>query len=456
MKYRFLAIVAGSVLSMPGYAQYSADFKDVTVTDVTYLAPMPETENLTYSQCVERAIAANPDIRQTILSILQADEDIAVAKDAWLPSVNFSTSHNYTNYPVEVATRSSNTYVSSYGIGASWTVWEGNARKYRLDSSRLMRQQQELTGENLEKEIKLAILQAYLNILYAREAIDIASKTLEVSTYQAARATKLMLAGRLSQVDVAQIESQRAQDEYNLVQARSSLDTYKMTLKRLLALRLDTDIEIATVVFPDSEVTAVLPPAEETYAAAMTWLPDLKSNELSRRIYANDVNIAKSGRLPDITMQAGLGTGYNTGGRNWSWQMGHGLNEYIGVTLSVPIFDANKTKRAVAQANLASLTADVDRDRLLDELSQTIEELYVQARNSTAKYTSGQSRLEAAEMTATLVDRQFELGLVNPLELMTAHNDLLSARLEQLQNKYMAILANKTIEYYNTQEVHIP
>ncbi len=59
-------------------------------------------------------------------------------------------------------------------------------------------------------------------------------------------------------------------------------------------------------------------------------------------------------------------------------------------------------------------------------------------------------------MTAALVDRQFELGLVNPLELMTAHNDLLSARLEQIQNKYMAILANKTIEYYNTREITIP
>ncbi len=335
-------------------------------------------------------------------------------------------------------------------------MWEGNARKYRLESSRLLRRQQELSGENLEKEIRLSILQAYLNILYAREAIDIASKTLEVSTYQAERAKKLMEAGRSSQVDVAQIESQRAQDEYNLVQAQSSLASYKMTLKRLLALRLDADTDIADTKFPDSEVTAPLPSADATYAAAMAWLPELRSNELSRDIYANDVKIAKAGRLPDITMQAGAGTGYNSGGRSWGWQMGHGVNEYVGLTLSVPIFDANKTKRAVAKANLSALEADVNRDRLLDDLSQTIEDLYIQARNSKAKYTSGQSRLEAAEMTAALVDRQFELGLVNPLELMTAHNDLLSARLEQIQNKYMAILANKTIEYYNTREITIP
>ncbi|MDE6081284.1 MAG: TolC family protein, partial [Muribaculaceae bacterium] len=82
--------------------------------------------------------------------------------------------------------------------------------------------------------------------------------------------------------------------------------------------------------------------------------------------------------------------------------------------------------------------------------------LYIEARNARAKYNAGITRLEATELTATLVDRQFELGLVNPLELLTAHNNLLNARLEQLQNKYMAILANKTINYYATTEVSLP
>ena len=69
---------------------------------------------------------------------------------------------------------------------------------------------------------------------------------------------------------------------------------------------------------------------------------------------------------------------------------------------------------------------------------------------------SGQTQLEATGLTADLVNRQFELGLVNPLELLTAHNNLLNARLEMLQNKYMAILANKTITYYATTQISLP
>lgn len=411
---------------------------------------------LTYEDCVQRAITNNPDIRQTILSILQADQDIAVAKDAWLPTVDFSTSHSFTNYPSPATGMSGNAYNSSYGVNAAWTVWEGNVRKYRLETARLLKQQQALAADDQVMQIRLSILQAYLNILYARETIDIARQTLEVSTAQTERAAKLVEAGRTSRVDYTQIESQRAQDEYSLVQAESSLASAKMTLKKLLSLRLDADMDIVDTNFPDSEVMAPLPSMDYTYASAAGWIPRLLSNGISKDIYSNDIKIAKAGRLPDISLQGGVGTGYSTGGPSWGSQMGHGFNERVGLTLSVPIYDANNTRRAVAKANLASLEYDIDRDRLLDELSQTIEDLYIQARNSRAKYESGVSRLESTELTATLVDRQFELGLVNPLELLTAHNNLLNARLEQLQNKYMAILANKSIEYYATMEIRMP
>ncbi len=136
--------------------------------------------------------------------------------------------------------------------------------------------------------------------------------------------------------------------------------------------------------------------------------------------------------------------------------MGHNLNESVGLSFSIPIYDANATKRKVAQAKLSALEYDLANESLLNNLSQTIESLYINARNAKAKFLSGQTQLEATGLTADLVNRQFELGLVNPLELLTAHNNLLNARLEMLQNKYMAILANKTITYYATTQISLP
>ena len=157
------------------------------------------------------------------------------------------------------------------------------------------------------------------------------------------------------------------------------------------------------------------------------------------------IKIAKAGRLPKITLQGSLGTGYASGGRSWVTQMGKAFNENVGVSLSIPIFDANATKRAVAKARLASFDYDLTDREQLENLAQTVESLYVESRNAREKYLAGIKQLEAAEASSALVDRQFELGLVNPLELLTAHNDLLNARLAQLQNKYMAVLSGSQV-----------
>lgn len=165
------------------------------------------------------------------------------------------------------------------------------------------------------------------------------------------------------------------------------------------------------------------------------------------------MKIAKAGNKPTISLSGGIGSDYNSGGSAWGTQMGHNFNENIGVNISIPIFDGNSTKRAVAKAKLAEMEYDLTKKTLLDDLSQTIESLYIDATNAKAKYDSGLIQLESTRLTDDLVNRQFELGLVNPQELLSAHNNLLNAKLELLQSKYMAILANKTINYYATKEV---
>ena len=434
-KYKLILLLAGMSI-------YSANMK---ADDKTW----------TFDDCVEWATSNNTGIRRTMLNILSARQDYLSAKDAWLPTVAFNTNQNLTNYPSPSTGRNGSSYGSTYNIGASWTVWEGNVRKYRQESAKILEQQQSLAGDDVIKTLKLGILEAYLNIMYASEAVTIARQTLEVSTAQAERALKLTESGRSSQVDYAQIESQRAQDAYNLTQAKSNYESAKMALKKILELGIDYNLQVADVSFKDIEVLTPLPDRLEVYNTAANWLPTIKSNELSREIYANDVKIAKAGNLPNIALQGGISTGYTSGGTSWTSQMGHNFNENVGLTLNVPIYDANSTKRAVAKAKIAEQEYDIAKKELLDNLSQTIEGLYIDATNAQARYDAGLSQLNAVKLTDDLVNRQFELGYVNPLDLLTAHNNLLNARLELLQSKYMAILASKTINYYATQEVEI-
>jgi outer membrane protein len=411
----------------------------------------------TYTDCVDWAKAHNVELRQSQLSALVSDEDVKTAKDAWLPTVSFGTNQSLTNYPWPGTNQKQNSYTSSYDINASWTVWEGNARKYQLEMAKLTRRQKDLAGDEITVNLETGILTAYLNIMYNHEAIEIAQKTLEVSTAQQERSLRLMESGRISKVDYAQIESQAAQDAYNLTQAETGYATAVVNLKKLLELGITYDLKVANVTFSDDLVFAALPAPETVYDNAMAWLPGFKSNDLDKEIAEAQVKSAKTGHLPKITLTGGVGAAYtSTGSMSWTEQMKRSFNEGISLNLSVPIFDGNSTKRAVAKAKLQEIESELNREQLNNNLSQTIENLFIEARNAQAKYVTGQKQLEATELTAQLVDRQFELGSVNPIDLLTAHNNLLNARLELLQSKYMAILSNKTIEYYSTQSVTIP
>ena len=430
---------------------------DIDTNQIVEPEEIKMPEKWTYDDCLKWAIINNIDIRQTMLSILQAEENIGMAKDAWLPYVGFSTNQSFSNYPAPQNGQKNNNYNSSYNINASWIIWEGNARKYRMESAKMLKQQQRLYGDDVVKNLQLGILQAYLNIMYSAEAVEIAKQTYEVSTAQANRAKRLMESGRTSKVDYSQMESQRAQDEYNLVQARSSYETSKVNLKNLLNLGLDCDLNIHEYSFSDSTVNTPLPTKTEVFDIASAWLPQFKSNELNKNIYDYDIKIAKATYYPSISLNGGIGTGYNSGGySSWGTQMKNSLNENVGINLSVPIYDGNATRRAVNIAKLNALEYDINRTQLINELSQTIENLFIETDNARAKFETGKTQLQATQLSAELVDRQFELGLVNPIDLLTAHNDLLNARLQLLQSKYMAILSNKTIEYYISQNIALP
>ena len=214
---------------------------------------------------------------------------------------------------------------------------------------------------------------------------------------------------------------------------------------------------MATPNLDDNLVLSELPDKIEVFHTALAWLPEMKSSELQQQINDTDIKIARSGYYPTISLSGSVGAS-NASGTGYSFgdQLKNSLHEQIGVTLSVPIFNQKTTKTAVAKAKVDRLNADLNLESTKNDISQTIESIYLEAQNAQAKYISGKEKLKSAELTDELTNEQFRLGLVNPLELLTSHNDLLNARLELLQSKYLAILNIKLLNFYNNQGITLP
>ncbi len=433
------------------------------------MATLPQTWS--YNDCVEYAKANNIELRQSYLTRESGGYDLEAAKGQWLPTFNFSTSHSLSNYPWPAAgsytynegngTLSSmtnkNTYNGSYGINAGWTLYNGNQRKNNIKRSELQNDIYDMSIEQTSNSLETQILNYYMQILYAREAIDIAKQTLEVSEAQMKRGEALMNAGSMSRVDYVQLESQYQTDKYNVVTAESTYETYKMQLKQLLELGIDYDMQIDSISFDDEEIMQPLPNKVDVYNTAIAWLPEVQQSALQQDMSELDIKIAKAGYLPTISLSGSVGTGTNSSSDySFGNQMKQNFNEQIGVTLSIPIFDAKQTKTSVAKARVSKLNTILDYRSMLNSVAQTIETAYLDARNSQAQYVSGKETLRSAELTDELTNEQFKLGLVNTLDLLSSHNSLLTARLQLLQAKYMALLNLKMLDYYQNKGITLP
>lgn len=417
------------------------------------LASVVRAEVWTYDDCVAYAREHNINLRKAALNEQSGLYDLEEAKGQWEPTLDFNTSHSYSNYPWSENRK--NSYNGSVGLNAGWTVWNGGKRENTIKRSQIQTEIDKLaTGETL-RTLETDLLQVYVNLLYAREAIIIYESAQEVSGAQADRARQLMESGRISRVDYVQLQSQYEQDRYAAVNARATYDSRRMELKKLLQLGIDADIEPADVEWTAEQVLAVLPPIGESYVMAQDNDLQLRSLGLQQQSSAIDVELARAGRRPNISLNAGVGTGITAPGISAGTQLKQSWGEQIGASLSIPILDGRKTRAATARARIQEMNAGLDIDLRNTELAQLIESWYIDTRSAQARYTAATQQLESAKLTAELTGEQFRLGLVNPVELMTAHNAYIEAQYTLLQAKYMAILGQRMINYYRTSEVRL-
>lgn len=423
------------------------------LTTAITLSVFAEGEVWNYAECVDYARTHNISLQKLRLNEQTSQYALEEAQAQWQPTLDFNTTHGFTNMPWGNGNK--NAYNGQLGLNAGWTVWNGGERENSIKRDKLNTEINALDTQDAIRTIETDLLQVYLNILYAREAIAIYEEAEKLSAAQADRMYQLMEAGRASKVDYAQLKAQHQQDQYNLVNAQGTYDTRRMELKKLLELGIDRDVQLADVEVTAQQILASLPPIDESYKLAVVTDLKLKGLELEEDGADLDVEIAKASGRPKISLNAGVGTGYYAPGGAFGEQLKQAWSENVGLTLSVPILDNKRTKTAVARAKIQKLNAQLDSDQRLTDLAQAVENWYIDTRSAQSRYRAAVEQLESAQTSNELTNEQFKLGLINPIELMTAHNNLIEAQQALLQSKYMALLGQKMIEYYRTSTVSL-
>ena len=386
----------------------------------------------TLQECLDYAYQNNIQVRQSRNNQLSGIEDTKQAKAALFPSLVASTTQSYTNYPSSEVT-DNNSYTGTYGITAGMTIFEGGKLRTEVKRQKVQNQMDALSVEESVNDIRIAIVQAYMQCLYAADAVRINRSTAEASKAQRDRAEEMLRTGSISRVDFAQLQSQYSSDEYQIVVAGSTLDNYKLQLKQLLELDIMEEMNPAVPGVKEENVLKALPPKNEVYETALKVMPQIRRGELGIEAAKLEEKSARAGFFPSISLSASVGTGhmsnndFESGSQIWNR-----FNENVGLTLNIPIFSNRKNRTAVNKAKIALNDSYLEWTSLQKELLRNVESAYLDAVSAQAQYLSAREKEKYARESYELTSEQFRVGVKNTVELITAQNEYSAAQQQVL------------------------
>ena len=230
---------------------------------------------------------------------------------------------------------------------------------------------------------------------------------------------------------------------------RNRLEEQLLELKQLLELDMDCSLQTVPYAVDTLRILEPLPDKKEICEAALLQLPECRSREISLRMAELDCKMAGAGYSPSLTLAASIGTGHwFDGAESFVTQLNDNLNQSLGLSLNVPVFNGLQTRTAVQKARLNRQNAELERRSAEKEVLSTIEGLYSDALAAQSQYVQARAQLEAAAAGHRLAEEQFRLGLKNTAELLMSNSSLQEASQNLLQAKYPADLALRLLQYY--------
>lgn len=418
----------------------------------------------TLKECINYALENNISLQKTQIKKASANEDYLQSKAALLPSLSASSNQNVSYTPWVTSGISGDGYTKSsvdkvyyngsYSVMGNYVIWNGNKNRNQVKLNKLTYEAAALDSATQAQNLQEQIATLYIQICYSTEAIKVNQESYKSSLENENRGKEFVKNGKMSQADLAQLTAQRAQDEYNIVAAESNVKNYKRQLKELLQITNDEAFDIVIPSTTDSQALASIPALNSVYASALDNRPEIKSYQNMIDQSNLNIDIAKAGKMPTISANAGVSTSSTSMNKTgWGTQIKQNFNLGGGVSISIPIYDNRATKTAINKANLQKQSSMLDLKNEQTKLYSTIENYWLQANTNQSQFKSAKVSTESAKTSFELLNEQFKLGLKNIVELRTGKDNLLKAQQNELQAKYLTILNLGMLNFYKNGKV---
>ena len=419
-----------------------------------------QAEEWSLRKCVDYAVEHNISIKQRENVKRQQQLQLSNAKNSRLPNLDGSVSQNFS---FGRGLTSDNTYTNkstsstSFSLGTSVPLFTGLRIPNMIKLNQLNLEASTADLEKAKNDISVQVAQAYVQILYSMEIADVARRQVSIDSMQVVRLQAMIDNGKASDAELAQQKATLAQGRLTATQAQNQYEQAVLTLTQLLELPSADKFTVERPKVGNIDSNNEKYSVEAIYAEALGVKPEVRAEELRLKGSEYNINIARSGWYPQLSLSAGLGTNYykTSGfkGESFSDQMKNNFSQYIGLNLSVPIFNRFQTRNSVRSAKIERETQQLQLDNVKKSLYKEIQLACQAANAASAKYASSIEAGKSSNAAFRLMQAKYENGKANITEFNEAKNNLMKAESDLAQAKYEFVFQTTLVDFYRGKAI---
>ena len=416
----------------------------------------------TLKECVDYALKNNISVKTNKLNLDLASKDVEIAKGNFLPDLNASSggTFNFGSF-IEGVTNtriSTNAFNANFSLASSVSIFNGFRNLNTYKQSKLGVESSKLDLEVILNDISLQVVNIYLNVLFAKENLEVANVQAEISKKQINRAKAQFEAGAIPKGDLLNIQSTAANDVQNVVSQQNNLNIAILNLSQLLQIS-SLDFNIVELEIDNPSSVMLYNDSNLLYQKALTNRPEIKRAKLSIDNADLSIDIAKGAYLPILSAFAGMGT--NFGNRfndlftndNFFKQINDNLGYNIGASLSIPLFNRFQTKNNVAKSIINKEQAELSLESEKLRLQQTIEQAFLDAKAAVKTFEAAQVSLDAQKEAFKNAQASLDYGAMTQFDYDQVRNRLVNAESALIRARYDYFFKTKILKFYYGENI---
>lgn len=463
-----------------------------------HLQAVAQQDNVwSLQRCIQYAISHNISIKQDSLNARLARYTVLQSQLSQIPAISASGSYGKSfgrsiNPTTNQFVEGSYNFLSASGT-ANMLLFGGLQVRNNIAKNKYSLEAAIADLDQLKDDVSLNVANAFLVALLAKEQINISKNQVDVSEAQLGQTRAFADAGRLPELNVAQLESQLATDSSNLINSIASYNSAILDLKALLNLDFGEPFVIQV---PDAEVggqlmMSSLQPAE-VYEKARAHFGSVKGSKLRVSAAEKGLAAARGGIYPQLSAGYQLGTNYasnyqtytstptglyqpiglfDSGGNvlpiyqpvstvststiPFSNQFDNNLRHSVFLNLNIPIFNGWQTQYSIRQAKVNLESQRLNETNAEITLKQNVYKAHNSAVNSIQKYNAARRANDAATRALEFARKRYDLGLTSTVDLLVTQSTQFNAASNMVIAKYDLIFKLKVIDYYLGKEIKL-